>query len=508
LVVPGQIRHGGARAVGALLALGLSATGAFAQADAFRDSGLRPSLPAGSRTVAQTNDLSVPLGSGAGVTGYISTGEPSGKPKKKRKTNKKEAVAPASGAPLNVVESAQPGQKMNPRIGSITPAPPVRKKPVDDDPYGPVGFHAGAFLVKPSLEVSEGYDSNPFRVQNGPSSAFTEVKGAVSAKSEWSRHEMQLDLRGSYTAYSNVDDINRPDADATLRGRIDVQKDLRIEYVEKAALATQAPGTPNSIDGAKNLPFVYTLTSGLGAVKQFNRLELGLFGEYSRNIYENADLLNGTTLNLSEFNYNDYTVRLRGSYEVTPGFKPFIEVAADTRTFDTGVNSFGLRQGSDGYKAEAGFVFDRELLKGQIGLGYMARSYDDPTLPNISGLLIDSSLVWKPSALTQVKFDMNSTINESITTGAAGVFTREGKLTIDHSFRRWLVGSLFGSYGQDQYRGTDRVDNRWTYGAALTYWFNRVLALRGEMRREGLNSNVPGQDYKADVAMLGLRLQR
>lgn len=507
MLVLGQIRQGGARAVGALLALGLSMSSALAQADPFRDSGLRPSLPSGSRTVAQTNDLSVPLGSGAGGTGYISSGEPSGKPKKKRKTSKKDSVAPASGAPLNAIESVQPGQKMNPRIGATTP-PPIRKRPIDDDPYGPVGFHSGAFLVKPSIDISEGYDSNPFRVQNGPSSAFTEVKGAVSAKSEWSRHEMQLDLRGSYTAYSNVDDINRPDADATLRGRIDVQKDFRIEYVEKAALATQAPGTPNSIDGAKSLPFVYTLTSGLGAVKQFNRLELGLFGEYSRNIYEDADLLNGTTLNLSEFNYNDYTVRLRGSYEITPGLKPFVEVAADTRKFDTDINSFGLRQGSDGYKAEAGFVFDREILKGQIGLGWMARTYDDPTLPNISGLLIDSSLVWKPSALTQVKFDMNSTINESITTGAAGVFTREAKLTVDHSFRRWLVGSLFGSYGQDQYRGTGRVDDRWTYGAALTYWFNRALALRGEVRHEELNSNVAGQDYKADVAMLGLRLQR
>jgi hypothetical protein len=472
---------------------------AYAQSDTLRDSGLRPSLP------AQATDPIV-LGSGAGSTGYISAGEQSGRPKKKKKS--KTAKATPASAPLYVIEDPQPGQKMNPRIGATTP-PPIHKRPVDDDPYGPVGFHAGAFLVKPSVEISEGYDSNPFRVQNGPGSAFTEVKGAVSAKSEWSRHEMQLDLRGSYTAYSNVDDINRPDADATLRGRIDVQKDLRVEYVEKAALATQAPGTPNSIEGAKNLPFIYTLTSGVGAVKQFNRLEVGVFGEVSRNIYEDADLLNGTTLNLSEFNYNDYTVRLRGSYEITPGMKPFVEVAADTRSFDQGTNSFGLRQGSNGYKAEAGFIFDRpEILKGQIGLGYMARSYDDPTLPNISGLLIDSSLTWKPSALTQVKLDLNSSINESITTGAAGVFTREGKLTIDHAFRRWLVGSLFGSYGQDQYRGTDRVDDRWTYGAALTYWFNRALALRGEVRREGLNSNVAGEDYKADVAMLGLRLQR
>jgi hypothetical protein len=477
---------------------------AYAQSDTLRDSGLRPSLPMSGRAVAQT-DIGAP-GSGAGSTGYVSAGDQSGKPKKKKKAKTTKA-APAP-APPDPVENPQPGQKMNPRIGATTP-PPVHKRPVDDDPYGPVGFHAGAFLVKPSVEISEGYDSNPFRVQNGPSSAFTEVKGAVSAKSEWSRHEMQLDLRGSYTAYSNVDDINRPDADATLRGRIDVQKDLRIEYVEKAAFATQAPGTPNSIEGAKSLPFIYTLTSGLGAVKQFNRLEVGVFGEVSRNIYEDADLLNGATLNLSEFNYNDYTARLRGSYEITPGMKPFVEVAADTRSFDQDFNSFGLRQGSNGYKAEAGFIFDRpEILKGQIGLGYMARSYDDPTLPNISGLLIDSSLTWKPSALTQVKLDLNSSINESITTGAAGVFTREGKLTIDHAFRRWLVGSLFGSYGQDEYRGTDRVDNRWIYGAALTYWFNRALALRGEVRREELNSNIAGEDYKADVAMLGLRLQR
>ncbi len=461
----------------------------------------------GARAVAQASELGTPLGSGAGDTGYISTGEPSGRPKKKR-TGKKEAAAPASGPPLEIAPQ-QPGQKMNPRIGAITSTIPVRKKPVDEDPFGPVGFHAGAFLVKPSVEISEGYDSNPFRVQSGPGSAFTEMKGALSATSEWSRHEMQLDLRGSYTAYSNVDHVNRPDAEAILRGKIDVTKDIRIEYTERAALSTQAPGQPDAVTGAKELPYIYTLGSSAGLVKEFNRLDLGVYGEVSRNIYENADLISGGTLDLSDFTYNDYTVRLRGSYEMTPGMKPFVEVGADTRVFDHDVNSFGLRQGSNGYKAEAGVIFDRpDLIKGQFGLGYIARSYDDPTLPNISGLLIDSSLVWKPSALTQVKLDVSSTINESVTTGAAGIFTRQGKLTVDHWFRRWLMGSIFAGYAQDQYRGTDRVDDRWAYGAALTYSLNRTLALRGELRHEELTSNAPGQDYKADVVMLGLRLQR
>jgi hypothetical protein len=503
LMAPDNIRHARACAAGIVLALALPAACALAagESDALRDSGLRPSLSSG-QAVAQTGDR---LPAAAGSTGYVSTGELSGHPKTKRATKKQpvKAANPSLEPPV-----ALPGQKMNPRIGALTP-PPLHRKPIDQDPFGPVGFHAGAFLVKPSVEIQGGYDSNPYRAPSGPGSAFTELRGQLSAKSEWSRHEMQLDLRGSYIAYSGVDHLDRPSADAALRGKVDISRDLRLEYTGHAQLSTLMPGLPGSVSGARQLPYVYTLSTGAGLVKQFNRLEVGLYGEMSRNIYQDADLVSGGTLDLSDYNYNDYTVRLRGSYEVTPGLKPFVEVAADTRRFDTALNSYGIEQGSDGYKAEAGVEFDRpDLIKGRFGLGYITRSYVDPTLPNISGLLIDSSLIWKPSALTQVKLDLNSTINESVTTGAAGIFTREGRVTVDHWFRRWLVGSLFASYATDQYRGTTRVDDRWTYGAALTYSINRMLALRGELRHEELSSNTPGVDYKAYVAMLGLRLQR
>jgi hypothetical protein len=32
--------------------------------------------------------------------------------------------------------------------------------------------------------------------------------------------------------------------------------------------------------------------------------------------------------------------------------------------------------------------------------------------------------------------------------------------------------------------------------------------LKGELRREELRSNVPGADYTANIAMVGLRLQQ
>jgi hypothetical protein len=99
-------------------------------------------------------------------------------------------------------------------------------------------------------------------------------------------------------------------------------------------------------------------------------------------------------------------------------------------------------------------------------------------------------------------------IGESTLTGASGIFTHEAKVIVDHSFRRWLIGSAFASYGIDDYHGIGRIDDRITYGGALTYYFDRSLALRGELRQERQTSNTPGESYTANIVMIGLHLQR
>jgi hypothetical protein len=52
------------------------------------------------------------------------------------------------------------------------------------------------------------------------------------------------------------------------------------------------------------------------------------------------------------------------------------------------------------------------------------------------------------------------------------------------------------------------VDDRYLASFALTYKLSREWQLRGELRREWLDSNVPGASYLANVALLGLRWQR
>jgi hypothetical protein len=202
-------------------------------------------------------------------------------------------------------------------------------------------------------------------------------------------------------------------------------------------------------------------------------------------------------------------VRLRGSYELTPGVRPFAETGVDRRVFDLPVDFNGIRRGSDGWFARAGFAFERKgFLTGEISAGYMARTYRDPTLPNIAGLIFDSSLVWTASALTKVTFAASSTIDETFVAGASGLFRHEARLTVEHEYRRHLIGTASIGYGIEDYIGAGLDDRRLRASLGVIYYLNRTLAWRGELRHERLFSNVPGQDYTANVALVGLRLQR
>ncbi len=90
--------------------------------------------------------------------------------------------------------------------GAIAPRP-IRKRLVEDDPFGPVGFYRGSFLVKPALEMSGGYNSNPGQRQNGKGSTFEKIASESNIKSNWSQHELSADLKGSYIWY-NADKLD------------------------------------------------------------------------------------------------------------------------------------------------------------------------------------------------------------------------------------------------------------------------------------------------------------
>ena len=136
------------------------------------------------------------------------------------------------------------------------------------------------------------------------------------------------------------------------------------------------------------------------------------------------------------------------------------------------------------------------------------RRYQDPTLADIRGLVFDASLKWAATGLTTATLAATSRAEELVLEGVSGALRRDVGLQIDHTFQRWLIGTLKFGYGNDQYVGLGRIDNRTSLGAAITYKLNREFWLKGEYRRESLRSNAPDVNYDANIFLVGLKLQR
>jgi len=522
----------------ALIALPSAATAQIAAPDSYL---MRPQLdgdprrpPRFSRTTRpQLSEQGFGFQPGRGATGFNSLNPR--RPKAQRSAGSAKATAEESaigpvGPGLRPTESAaqnpKQGVKQNPTqqphaatsANAVYPVGPVGDPPTlparrriipDEDIVAPTGFHVGGFVLRPAMEATVGYDSNPARSATGKSSWLAVMAPELLVNSNWSRHELTASIRGSYTDYENASSLNRPALDARVNGRVDVTPLTRLDLETRAIVGTDNPGSPNIQAGLAKLPIYTTVGGTAGLGQRFNRVEVTLKGGADRTTYQSSTFTDGTTASNADRDFDRYFGVLRASYELTPGVKPFVETGVDRRVHDLAIDRSGVRRDSDGRYVKGGTTFELErTLTGDVALGWVERSYEDPTLPRISGLTFDASLSWLASALTTFRLTARTAVDETILLGVAGAFTREVALEIDHAFRRWLIATLKISGASIDYVGSPREDERYATSALITYKLTRELWLKGEYRHEWRHSNVAGNDYQADVLLVGARLQR
>ena len=514
---------------------------------------------------APASSVFTPPASGAGRTGFDSTNSRKSRPPRAARTGSSTATATnttddsraiAPGVPQPLAASpyqtrpktgqgayAQaPGLPPEPEIGPIRRPLPKRKLPAVVDPYAPLGLRAGSFDLFPAVELIGGYDSNPGRSPNAKSASLYTIAPEFRAQSNWSRHELKADLRGTYTGYSpdQTPTLSRPNFTGKIDGRIDVTHSTRIDLGGRVLVATDAPNSPNLPAGIDKLPIYTTIGGTAGLGQRFNRFDVSIKGDVERTAYQDSKLLDGSTASNEDRNYDQYGGRLRGGYELSPGLTPYVEVGMDRRKHDLNADFFGYQRDSRGVTGSVGATFEMtRLLTGDVSIGYVKRTYEDPRLSDLSGLIGNASLIWQASALTTVKLTAASSIGESTIPGVSGVFYRDVGVQVDHAFRQWLIGSVKLGFGYDTYKNaavetstgtittvcdctpattttttttsqtiTDRIDNRYSFGLGLTYKIDRNVQVKGEFQQLWLRSNVTGVDYNASIFMLGLRLQK
>jgi hypothetical protein len=451
--------------------------------------------------------------SGAGETGFDSTGAI----RKKKKIKKKSGEPhPLPSPPIASSRGSAPQLKIRKSYAEAYKPPdaPVRRiAPALQDAFEPIGVRVGTFLLKPSIDVTRGYNSNPSHSPNGKPPAFTLVEPALKVQSEWARHEFRAELRGGLSRYDEDPSLNSPLTDAKTFTRIDVTRDTKINSESRFYLSTDYPGSPNLPADIAKLPIYMSYGNTLGLTQDFNHLQLSAKASYDRTKYQDSQLTDGSTSSNHDRDYTQYGAAVRASYEVFPGVRPFAEFGADTRKHDLQFDRNNYQRDSQAITPKVGSTFElTRKLTGEVSVGYLSRHYQDPNLLDLRGIIFDASLKWEATGLTTATLTGASRADESVVAGWSGALRRDVGVQVDHALRRWLIWTLRAGYGLDEYvsnlsAGVAREDRRMSVGTALTYKLNRDLWLKGEYRYDQLQSNV-GASYHANVFLVGLKLQR
>ncbi|MEA2983678.1 MAG: hypothetical protein QOF09_5501 [Alphaproteobacteria bacterium] len=480
---------------------------------------------AGDNPVTRATPAAILPPSGAGETGFDSTGAIAKKKKAKKKPGEPRPLPPPP-PPLPGPPQAAGGHTIAPQIRARAPyaeaykppdAPVRRPGPPLQDAFEPLGVRVGSFLLKPSIEVTRGLDSNPTHRPNGKASDFTTLESGLKLQSDWERNEYRAELRGSLSRFDSQPQLNAPLVDAKTFTRLDVTRDTKINLESRLFLSTDYPGSPNLPAGIAKLPIYTAYGNTVGLTQSFNHLDLSAKATYDRTTYQDSKLTDGTTSSNHDRDYTQYGGAVRASYEVFPGVRPFAELGADTRRHDLQFDRNGNQRDSQALTPKIGSTFElTRKLTGEVSVGYLVRRYQDPTLRDLSGVIFDASLKWEATGLTTATLAATSRAEESVVAGWSGALRRDVGVQVDHALRRWLIWTVKAGYGLDEYvsdpctcaAGQERRDNRTSLGTALAYKFNRDLSLRGEYRYDQLRSNAAGVNYNASVFLIGLKLQR
>jgi hypothetical protein len=483
--------------------------------------------------IGQIPTYGLPAANGASDSGFDSLNRTRKKPKfYPGQAKPKPPPGPGSPPPLEsklpLRLSIPPSESANKTplppamAGTVVGQPPRKRLKVDDDPFGAVGDYAGGFLIKSAVELTGGYETNPGRLPTESKGLpFWVVAPEFLAVSDWERHALVADLRGSYTGYGGTlpatfdgaaspspTNIDRPNFNGHVDGRLDVTENTHLTAQLRMLVSTDNPGSPNVQAGLAKYPIYTSFGGTFGFDQKFNRLEFSAGATVDRTVYQDSTLTDGTTSTNDDRNYNQYGGVGRVSYELTPGVKPFVEVEGDSRVHDVPLDRDGFARDSTGGYAKGGTSFEfSRLLTGEISVGYSERDYVDPRLGRLDGLLTAGSLVWTATPLTTARFVSSTSIDETIVPGVSGVLTHLYTVEVDHDFRRWLSAIGKFTYGTLDYQGDGRFDKIYSIEGDLIYKMTRNLWIKGTLRRDILNSNFIGSSSASTVVMLGVRVQ-
>lgn len=369
----------------------------------------------------------------------------------------------------------------------------------------PVGIQLGSLRLTPSFDAGLGWTDNAEQANGGTPDGFYEVDAAVGVVSNWERHELGLELRGSLRAFFDEPDNNQP----VVTGRGNVRLDLgdlttaNIDGVYSFSREERSSAENESLTGRTNS--VQEIGGRFSLSRQVSLVQLRGGIGVDRTVY-------GGQMSSSQPRDNTvFDATLRTSFDTGAAFEPYLEGGFLVRKYDQDCNSDPscFDRTSRGYFVKAGVRVDRgPKLRGQFGIGYRAEYLDDNRLDALQGLIFDGAFVWSPTRRDTVTLGAATSFSGTNISGASGSILYAGDVRYAHQFTQDLVGDVQFGYTYRMYQGVDIVEQEGSGSFGLVWAFSKDAALLSRYTFRTFESSTPNSNYTSSLIEAGLRIRR
>lgn len=384
------------------------------------------------------------------------------------------------------------------------------------EPFDPVGIRTGSFVLFPELEASGVFNSNVFRGARARSDIAFEVRPNARLVSNWSRHALEFRANGALSYFAEFPSEDDRAYTLETRGRIDVSRQTNLQAVLSRDVTQESRSAPDG-RAAGTRADITTERALLAVNHRFNRLSLQLRGSVAEFDFSNT-VNQGIVTDNGVRNYRATEEALRATWEFKPTLSAFSEVEINQRDYGRR-DAAGLDRSSDGERYRVGVSFasptrsasDRAqspILAGEISVGYGQQRPRTFALPDVSGVILDSTLTWRPTALTAVAFNARSDFGETQTAGVGGIKNQSVGTDVRHELRRNLIATAGINTTFADYEGSALEETETRLSAGLEYFMSREAILFGRYNHVNFKSNAPAASYDLDEVRVGMRIRR
>lgn len=378
------------------------------------------------------------------------------------------------------------------------------------EPFEPVGLRRGGFTIFPEAEISVAALDNLYRSSSAArGDVFLDVKPQVRAVSNWRRHALEFRASGLSTFHNHFPSEDDRGGAFEARGRIDVSRRTNVEAFAGYELAQETRGSINAANAAGDRADVQTRRAGVTLNHRFNRLSLQLRGTVTDQDYSGTTGDTGAFVSNDERDARTREFAVRAQWEFKPTFAVFGETAYNWRDYNAAPTD-GISRESQGERVRVGVGFGNssKRLRGEISIGQGHQQFQDSSLPEIRGIIVDANLAWRVSGLTSVLLTARTDVGESTLAGSGGALSRTAGLEVRHAFQRQLIGTAALQQTLQDYEGSTVSERELAAIVGLEYHLNRELTLFSRYQHIAFDSSEVGRDYSLDEIRVGMRVRR